>query len=177
MNLQQPIARAGQILEEFRAPIGCDWEAYRNHVYRVAHFCLASGGWTNEDQQKIAVAAAFHDLGIWTDDTFDYLSPSIQLATDHLQRNGLDEWIPDISRMIALHHQLTRIPNGRLAEAFRRSDLVDVSLGLFRCGLSRSDITAVRSRFPNAGFHRRLIQLAARRFREHPFSPLPMVRW
>jgi hypothetical protein len=31
--------------------------------------------------------------------------------------------------------------------------------------------------WPNAGFHRRLAQLAFERLRSHPLSPLPMLRW
>jgi hypothetical protein len=32
------------------------------------------------DLEKIAVAAVFHDLGIWTNKTFDYIAPSVALA-------------------------------------------------------------------------------------------------
>jgi hypothetical protein len=60
--------------------------------------------------------------------------PSIELATGYL-RNGRDEWILEITHTIALHHKLTHIRDSRLAEIFRRSDLIDVSLGLFRWGL------------------------------------------
>jgi hypothetical protein len=31
--------------------------------------------------------------------------------------------------------------------------------------------------WPDAGFHRRLVQLTVDRFRHHPLSPLPMVKW
>jgi hypothetical protein len=40
----------------------------------------------------LVIAACFHDLGIWTDHTFDYLSPSAGLARDYLQRYGLSAW-------------------------------------------------------------------------------------
>jgi hypothetical protein len=50
-----------------------------------------------EQLEKVAVAAAFHDLGIWTDGTFDYLPPSIRLAREWLGQSGKAEWEPEIS--------------------------------------------------------------------------------
>jgi HD superfamily phosphodiesterase len=41
--------------------------------------CVAIAGGRG-DLEKIAAAAVFHDLGIWTDRTFDYIAPSIALA-------------------------------------------------------------------------------------------------
>lgn len=70
-----------------------------------------------------------------------------------------------------------RIALAALVDAFRRADLVDVSLGLMRSGLPRSFVRDVRRAFPNAGFHRRLLALGAQRARSHPLSPLPMLRW
>jgi len=57
--------------------------------------------------------------------------------------------------MIRLHHKLTRCVEGpdSLPEAFRRADLVDLSLGTIRFGLPRSFVRGVRDAFPNAGFH------------------------
>ena len=57
--------------------------------------------------EKIATAAVFHDLGIWTDRTFDYLAPSIALAREHLAAHAREDWIAEISTMIAEHHKIT----------------------------------------------------------------------
>ena len=62
-------------------------------------------------------------------------------------------------------------------ETFRRADWIDVSNGMLRFGLPRAVVREVRRTFPDAGFHRRLLQLTLRRFRRHPLSPLPMMRW
>jgi hypothetical protein len=48
-----------------------DFIAYRNHVYRVVNLCLALAGGSDraaapDALEKLAVAAVFHDLGIWT---------------------------------------------------------------------------------------------------------------
>jgi len=50
--------------------IGRDITAYRNHTYRVLNLCVAQSSNALEQLEKIAIAAAFHDLGIWTDSTF-----------------------------------------------------------------------------------------------------------
>jgi HD superfamily phosphodiesterase len=53
-------------------------------VYRVVNLCLAIVGDSRAELEKIAVAAVFHDLGIWTNHTFDYIAPSVTLAREHL---------------------------------------------------------------------------------------------
>lgn len=80
--------------------------------------------------------------------------------------------------MIQEHHQVTPYgadPHG-LVETFRRADLVDVSRGLVTFGLPRAFLRRIFAAFPNAGFHRRLIQLSLKRLRTHPRNPLPMYR-
>ena len=77
------------------------------------------------------------------------------------------------------HHKVTgaRGPAGALAEPFRRADWTDVTLGWRRFGLPASVYAAIRARWPDQGFHWRLVELTGARWRRHPFSPLPMVRW
>ena len=36
------------------------------------------------NEEKYAIASVFHDVGIWTDHTFDYLDPSIEQAKIYL---------------------------------------------------------------------------------------------
>jgi len=43
--------------------------------------------------EKIAAAAVFHDLGIWTDRTFDYIAPSIAIAREYLVARAREDWI------------------------------------------------------------------------------------
>ena len=81
--------------------------------------------------------------------------------------------------MIEMHHKLrpyqdTRYP---LVEVFRQGDLVDFSLGWVKWGLPSSYIKSVQAAFPNAGFHKRLWQLAKTWFAKHPFSPPPFMKW
>lgn len=164
---------AGAILGRFQRELGNDAQAYRNHVLRVIEFC---GAMHEGDREKITIAACFHDLGIWTSGTFDYLPPSIALAQDFLREQGLERWSDEIATMIGMHHRIRR-HDDRLVEAFRRSDLVDVSLGFLKCGLPRAFVRDVRARHPNAGFHKRLVQLAGGWWVRHPLHPLPVLKW
>ena len=81
--------------------------------------------------------------------------------------------------MIGEHHKVRRYrgPEGALVERFRQADLADVSAGLIAANLPRSFLSQVFDRFPNAGFHRLLLRCACRHFVQHPFNPLPMMRW
>jgi HD domain-containing protein len=168
-----------EVLLDHESELGRDFVGYRNHVYRVLNLCLAIHGDNRVELEKIAVAAVFHDLGIWTNNTFDYIAPSVVVAREYLVARGMANWIPEIEAMVLDHHKVTpsREDPRSLVESFRRADWIDVSLGLRRFGLSRRLIANVCETFPNAGFHRRLVQLTIDRFWRHPFTPLPMVKW
>ncbi|NTV02151.1 MAG: HD domain-containing protein [Chlorobiaceae bacterium] len=176
--VSQP-ALAADLIEPWRSTIGRDFAAYRNHVFRVCNFCLALADGSGEAEEKIAIAAVYHDLGIWSGRTFDYLPHSIRLAKEYLAEAGHEEWIPEITAMIDEHHKLTgyRKRPEWLVEPFRRADLVDLSLGVARFGLDGKFIREVRVRFPNNGFHRRLLELTWQRINSDPLDPLPMMKW
>ena len=167
-----------ELLRAHAAELGGDFTAYRNHTYRVVNLCVALSSGAPEQLRKMAIAAAFHDLGIWTDGTFDYLQPSIRLASVHLARSGRVEWTPEITGMILEHHRISRYRGDphSLVEPFRRADWVDVSRGLITFGLPRRLLGEIFSTWPSAGFHKRLVQLSLQRLRTHPLSPLPMMR-
>src|SRR5262245_51252089 len=168
-----------RVLGDHASVLGRDRIGYRNHVYRVVNLCLAIEGGAPVELEKLAVAAVFHDLGIWTNHTFDYIAPSAALAREHLASRGMAGWIPEIDAMIVDHHKVTpsRADPQSLVESFRRADWIDVSFGLRRFGLPRSFIAAVAGTWPDAGFHRRLVQLTIDRWWKHPLNPLPMVKW
>src|SRR5215831_5851032 len=89
-----------RVLDDHASVVGPDHVGYRNHVYRVVNLCLAIVGDHPVELEKLAVAAVFHDLGIWTNHTFDYIAPSVVLARDYLARRGMAAWIPEIEAMI-----------------------------------------------------------------------------
>lgn len=167
---------AEDILEAHAEELGKDLAAYRNHVMRVLRFFRLLGG---DCTKQVVIAAAFHDLGIWTAGTFDYLEPSVALAESYLEASNRAGHVQEVMALIVNHHKLRpyRGPFEDSVERFRRADLVDVSLGLIRFGLPSADVRTIRSNHPNAGFHCRLLDLTVRQFLRHPLHPLPMVRW
>ena len=164
------------VLNEHATVLRNDFLGYRNHVYRIVNLCVAIVG--RSELEKIAVAAVFHDLGIWTNGTFDYIAPSIALAHHYLVARAPEGWTAEIEGMIADHHKITPSTTAThsLIEPFRRADWIDVTRGLRRFGLPRPFVARLFATWPSAGFHWRLLTLTAARFRSHPLTPLPMVR-
>jgi len=171
-------ARVDAVLDGYRDKIAADASGYRNHVYRTLNYYAKLSG-TEDVPESVLIAASFHDIGIWTARTFDYIGPSVAEALLWLEANSLDGLAPEVRALIEHHHKVRRYSAAfdSHVEAYRRADLVDLSLGLRRFGVPRSFIATVKAAFPNAGFHRLLLRLAARRFLRHPLKPLPMLRW
>jgi hypothetical protein len=165
------------LLPQWRDAIGADYAAYRNHIYRVLHFFRAFTGAELEAQTQAEVAGVFHDLGIWTHGTIDYLEPSAGLAEAWLREQGREAWAAEVLPMVREHHKLSHWGGSSRVEAFRRADWVDVSLGLLKFGLPPAYVREVKQRFPNQGFHKRLLELGMQRMKRHPLSPLPMLKF
>jgi len=163
------------VLERFRDALGPDAAAYRGHAHRMLNYTLALVAADAEARDRLAVAAAFHDLGIWTAGTFDYLEPSVRLAVAWLDETGRGGWREAVSHAIRAHHALLPLADPE-AEAFRRGDLADLSWGAVRPGVPRDLIRETRARWPNAGFHRCLLRVGVAWARRHPLRPLPMLR-
>ena len=172
------LAPLDAVLSRHAAALAGDFAAYRNHAYRVANLCASRSPGGPEAIEKIATAAAFHDLGIWTARTFDYLEPSASLAREYLVGAGRAAWVPEVTAAIQEHHRVTTYRGAHewLVEPFRRADWMDVTGGLLASGLSRALFRATVARWPRAGFHMLLARLEWRRVRTHPWSPLPMVK-
>ncbi len=173
------VARVDGELEGFREALGPDAAAYRNHVCRVLAFAARLLPPGRPIPEPLVFAGIFHDLGIWTDRTFDYLGPSRRLAATAMEGAGRPGLAAEVEAVIEYHHKLTPYRGAFEAgvEVFRRADLVDVSLGLVRFGLPGPFVSRVRREFPNAGFHRRLVELTFRQLLRTPLRPLPMLRW
>jgi hypothetical protein len=178
MKIREQAPVLDNILESRRESLDRDFEAYRHHCYRVLNFCLAFCGEGAEIERKVSIAAAFHDLGIWVNKTYDYLEPSKELARGYLAKTDQGRWTEEIEAVIEQHHKLSKYISdpGWLVEPFRKADWIDVSRGWLTFGLPSAFIAEVLAKFPNAGFHKRLIDLTWQRLKTHPLSPLPMMR-
>ncbi len=160
----QPLAE--EILESHRYRARGDdagFDAYKAHVYRVINFARALSAVSPGRDDKLAIAAAFHDLAAF--DTLDYLVPSIVAQDAWLQRTGREEWSDELAVVVAEHHRLSRYraprPHAELVEAVRRADLIDVSQGFIRFGLPKAFVKEVRGTFDAGVFFSRVIPSGA----------------
>ena len=179
MNIEENIPLLEDIFSDWKNVIGPEYPGYRNHVYRMIHFCLALKDCSDEEREKIIIAGAFHDIGIWVEDTIDYLPPSLPPAEEYLKSRGLEAWAAEIKLMILEHHKLTEYKGEHcsLVELFRKGDLVDFSLGTFKFGIPKTYVHDVKTKFPNANFHKNLAKRAGKWFLKHPLDPAPMMKW
>lgn len=167
-----------EILSSYRPDLGKEFGTYRNHVCRVYHNCRVIDP-TPANEMKYALAAVFHDIGIWTDRTFDYIKPSIARARAYLGQSHPESDFAEIASMITWHHKLSPYAgeHALTTESFRKADWIDVTRGLLTFGYSRSEFVDAVGRYPLLGFHRFLLRQSIRNTLRHPLTPLPMFRW
>lgn len=185
MKIESSISVLEELLAPWQTLIGEDYLGYRNHLYRMIHCCVALQGHTSLSEcdeqvlRKICIAACFHDIGIWINNTVDYIPPSLPPARAYLQENGLETWTDEILLMMTEHHKLNEYRDEAypLVELFRKADLVDFSLGMVRFGLDKELIARLKKTFPNSGFHAMLVRRASKWFLRHPLNPAPMMKW
>ncbi|MGH3981635.1 MAG: hypothetical protein ACRDST_02805 [Pseudonocardiaceae bacterium] len=153
------------------------WTSYRGHVYRVLNMARAIVPDRDHRDDKLAIAAAFHDIDVFS--SLNYLGPSISTMDAWLKRTGRAAWAEELAVIVAKHHHLTpyRGRHAELAEAFRRADLNDLSQGLIRSRLPREHVRAVRKSIDVGVFFTRVVPRAiVRHLVRHPLDPLPIVR-
>ncbi len=177
--MQQPAPSLDALFAPWLPALGKDALAYRNHVERLLAICTSiNPSLVASELPAFRVAAVFHDLGIWSDGTFDYLPPSRQHAVDWLQANGRADQTALVEALIENHHRIRPAGDiGDAVEVFRRADWMDVTLGLLNFGQPRERYRAILKQFPDAGFHKRLLQLGGKQMLTQPWRPMPMMRW
>jgi hypothetical protein len=175
--IEKQIPLLEEILSEWEDTIGDEFNGYKNHVYRMIHFCLALKDCYEEEKEKIIIAATFHDIGLWLKDTLDYIPPSLPPAMEYLKNRNLEAWSTEVELMITEHHKVKEYKdtNYPLVEIFRKGDLIDFSFDLFQFGVSKTYIKQVKASFSNANFHKNLGKRAAKWFLKHPLDPAPMM--
>ena len=177
-SIETSIPLVEEILGEYKAQMSKAYMGYRNHVYRMLHFCFALHRVEGDERKKFIIAACFHDLGLFTHDTLDYLPPSRELAAEYLKDKKKEDWVEEVGLMIDMHHKITEYDGRyRLVEIFRKADLAGFSLGLFKGEIPGEFVYEVKEAFANAGFHKFLLQFGTQWFFKHPFNPLPIFKW
>lgn len=167
------------ILGTYKEKLDNGFSAYKNHLSRLILFCSELKKLTEVELEKIIIAACFHDLGLLTENTLDYLTPSEKLAKEYLQENHLSEASEEILLMISFHHKLTPYKNQKfpLVEIFRKADLIDLSLGMISFGISSNQIKTIKRKFPNEGFHKFLFLFYLKWLLRNPLRPFPIFKW
>ena len=176
-NKFMPIQLIYTILSNYKNELGDSFNHYQNHCCRVFNYAVLLSKANEEEQNQLAIATAFHDIGIWTANTFDYLEPSIQLAQKYLAENNLAQWNAPVAEIIGNHHKLSAYKKNTLAENFRKADLIDLSFGIFKFGLSSKQIAETKKRYASLGFQRFIFKTMLKNAIKHPFNPLPIVKW
>ncbi len=135
------------LLENYTGVLKNDYTIYRNHVYRVYNYAVLLDP-SKDNYEKYAIAAVYHDLGIWTH-SFDYLGPSIQLLTEFLKSVDKQDWIEEIALMIDNHHKKSTYQGTFkiTVEVFRKADWIDVTKGAILFGLDKSKYKDVQLPF------------------------------
>lgn len=72
------------------------FEGYRNHAHRIQNFVGAISSLSPQEEEKVAIAAAFHDL--YAFDGLDYLEKSIEAAAGYLRETCREAWDRDRAR-------------------------------------------------------------------------------
>jgi len=178
MELITQFKEVDDLLESHRDQLGANYNAYRNHLYRMMNFTLFLNGPDESMMAPLEVAGFFHDIDFVLRGNNDYLEPSAALARAYLDETGRSELAPLVTDLIVWHHKLTRYNGDQadIVEYFRLADLIDLSLGIIRAGVDRAFIKKAQQEFPNAGFHKVLAKTILPYAITHPFKPMPMMR-
>ena len=170
--------RLDELLSQHRNQLGKQYVAYRNHLYRLMNTIQATVKLTEVELEKVAVAAAFHDLGLWTHDTLDYLDPSAQMATDYLISIDKKSWVDEVVAMIQDHHKIKPSEHpSRIVELFRQADWAEVTFGLVGLKVDQPTMQDIKQHFPHAGFHRFLLKRGVAWGIKNPLNPMPIFKW
>jgi hypothetical protein len=153
------------------------FEGYRNHAHRVHNFARSIASLSAQDEDKLAIAAAFHDLCVF--DGLDYIEPSIEAAGRYLRETGRAEWDREVALVIAFHHRVRpyRGEHARLVEPFRRADWNDFTMGLVKARIPRDVRKAAEAELPVRDFiPKTIVRLTLGWLPRHPLRPAPVFR-
>jgi hypothetical protein len=138
-----------ELVGEFNGPM-------ERHGLRVFLLAQALAAGQQLDRELLLCAAYLHDIGLYPGAASKaaYVTDSRLFATELLARF---EWAPErlqrLGDAIELHH--TRGDHSSLGaevELLRRADLIEVSQGVIRFGLSRGEVNRIRTEIPVKGF-------------------------
>lgn len=163
---------------------GDDYEGYRGHIYRVLTYALHFLDESPSYQSVIGIALVYHDIGLWTNGTLNYLEPSCKKAKYDMKKQKMSPTdVNLVQDIIYWHHKVTEyesdaatadtvsspslsyskisaIKNDKIINAVRKADLIDFSFGIIKYGMPKEYIQFVQKKIPDAGFHKTLLLFA-----------------
>jgi hypothetical protein len=139
---------------------------------------LARRGSHDVDRELLLVAALLHDIGLYPDASKKgvYTADGAVFARELLADQG---WPADrmdlLADAIERHHELRQQwDKGDEVELVRRADLIEVSGGLIRFGVSRKFFQDLLAEYPRSGFYREVGRLLGHALIERPLT-LPRI--
>jgi hypothetical protein len=178
-HLVTECALIDEVYEAHRAVLGPALEGMRNHAYRTLNLARHLAPDSPGRDERLAVAATFHDLPAFFEGDLEYLDRAADMAEAHLRAAGHDAWVPEVRLMIRHHHKVRpyRGPYAATVDAVRRADWVDVTGTALRAGFPRGYVGALGKAFPLTPLLRPGWCMIARYAVRHPRRPLPMLQW
>lgn len=174
MILTSPIM--DNILESYKGYLGADYQKYRGHCYRLINYMIALG-LGEEDLEVCQYAIPFHDLGIWTAQTMDYLAPSCEEAIKYIKKNNENIDSKQVSNIINNHHKITKIKGDSGAELLRKADLIDLTTSFVSFGIDKKTKKIIKQRFPYHGFQFFIYKKVMKHAIRNILNPFPMLKF
>ena len=140
------------------------YEGYRGHVYRVLNLARAIVPDVDDRDDKLAVAASFHDLEAF--DALDYLAPSIRAQDAWLERDGRAAWGDELAvdrRQAPSLQAVPRPPRGARRGVSARGPGRRQPGADHGPGIPRAHVVAVRKTFDVGTFFTRVVPRAVLR--------------
>eukprot|EP00934_Nitzschia_sp_Nitz4_P004163 Nitzschia sp. Nitz4//scaffold174_size87051//45116//45805//NITZ4_005110-RA/size87051-processed-gene-0.89-mRNA-1//-1//CDS//3329538875//4153//frame0 len=154
--------------------LGKEFGAYRNHCLRVLTFTkyfLDDSVLQElpEAMELAAVALAYHDIALWSDQKLDYLEPSVAQLEVAMARSNYTKTQVDIMKdIITEHHKVTAFTSTHgpaadaLINAVRMADWSDATMGVVRFDMPAGLLELAYKQIDEAGFHMILADIGPR---------------
>jgi predicted hydrolase (HD superfamily) len=162
-----------EALREATGESGGPMERHGLRVFLIADR-IATARELQVDREVLLIAGLLHDVGLYDAASHGgvYVREGAEFTAEILRKQGWDE---DRVRLcfdaIERHHELrSQWDRGEEVELIRRADLVDVSSGLVRFGLSREWLRDLARSVSREGTYRTIGYEVARVLRHRPLT-------
>ena len=164
-------------LREITGEAGGPMEHHGLRVFLIADR-LATAREANVNRELLLIAGLLHDIGLYDEASRGgvYVLEGAEFTAELLRAQSWDEGrIRVCFDAVERHHELrSQWDRGAEVELIRRADLIDVSAGLVRFGLSREWLKDLFDSVSRSGTYRTIGSEVARVLRHRPLT-LPQI--